>query len=559
MGQGLCRGCYRMKQHYQKKALKNIQDQDPDTIVFNHKPEALKKIKEFFEAERYVLHSNLYHDRDTRLTCTCPRGHLWETNWMLFQRGTRCKRCSDDRKKIHSISEIASEFALEGYTLLTTSYIRNDSLLDYICPQGHTRQISWKNWQQGDRCMFCKPNPPLTIERVKQAFEAEKYILLSTEYRGLFAKLACQCPVGHKYEVTWKLWKVSKARCPHCAHPTSKGQQEILDLYAPYSAYEAKDILIDPNNKRSKQDIDILIPAVSSIITRKERQAIGIEYCGLHYHSDYYDRITPTYHRNKMLRANDLGIRLITVFEDEWKFKKEICTSRINNALGLIKNKIAARKCSIKEITSDEAEPFLERNHIQGFPKNNKVSLSYGLYYQNKLVQVLSLGSLNRMNTAQGLKVLELKRLAGSLDTVIVGGAAKLFKLALQYAKKNDYDQIRSYCDLRWGTGNLYQQLGMTLSKASKFSIFYTDGSTRWTNLAFASTEKETERQIIERKGLYRIHDCGHQTWILNLKDSLEKQDPILVEQETENDQEHPLEIEDNSNLLDSKNVNPVE
>lgn len=68
--------------------------------------------------------------------CTCS------ITWVKYQ-------------KEHAIKFIRSKFEKEGYKLLTTEYKNNQQKLDYICPKGHRHSITWVNWQQGCRCLFC--------------------------------------------------------------------------------------------------------------------------------------------------------------------------------------------------------------------------------------------------------------------------------------------------------------------------------------------------------------------------------------------------------------------
>ena len=61
----------------------------------------------------------------------------------------------------------------------------------------------------------------------------------------------------------------------------------------------------------------------------------------------------------------------------------------IKNKLGL-NTKIYARKCLVKEVSSQEARKFLEYNHLQGYA-NSKVRL--GLYYNEELISLMTFSS----------------------------------------------------------------------------------------------------------------------------------------------------------------------
>ena len=128
----------------------------------------------------------------------------------------------------------------------------------------------------------------------------------------------------------------------------------------------------------------------------------------------------------------------------------------------------------------------------------------------------MSFGSPNRAHTSKGKRVLEMKRLASELNSIVVGGASKLFKASIQYAKNNKYELVKSYCDLRWGTGNLYKQLGFTKVSDGASSVHYTDFKHRYRNQRLAQNKQKTgikESEVAKQRGFAKIYDCGHQTW----------------------------------------------
>ena len=93
------------------------------------------------------------------------------------------------------------------------------------------------------------------------------------------------------------------------------------------------------------KEIDIYIPEIK----------LGIEFNGLYWHSEEGGKDSK-YHLNKTELCESNGIKLIHIFEDEWLYKKNIVKSRLKNILGLTENKIYARKCEIKEISSRDSK-----------------------------------------------------------------------------------------------------------------------------------------------------------------------------------------------------------
>ena len=92
--------------------------------------------------------------------------------------------------RVKNILHIKALFEEEGYVLITTEYKNQHDRLDYVCPNGHERHTTWKDWKKGNRCLICKNQcTKLSIEQVRQGFENEGYTLLSKEYVNNKTKL----------------------------------------------------------------------------------------------------------------------------------------------------------------------------------------------------------------------------------------------------------------------------------------------------------------------------------------------------------------------------------
>ena len=64
---------------------------------------------------------------------------------------------------------------------------------------------------------------------------------------------------------------------------------------------------------------------------------LAIEYDGLYWHSSSV--VGENYNHNKTLKCLEKGIKLIHIFEDEWKLKTNIVKSILTHRLGKTKNK----------------------------------------------------------------------------------------------------------------------------------------------------------------------------------------------------------------------------
>ena len=286
--------------------------------------------------------------------------------------------------------------------------------------------------------------------------------------------------------------------CPKCANQQSLVEDEIYQ--------HISSIIGEENVKRrdnsilgDKRELDIFIPSLN----------FGIEYNGLHWHSEEFgkDRF---YHVKKTEDFNSLGIKIIQIFEDEWNENKELVLNKIDHILGLQNNlpKIMARKCQIKEITRSDAEPFLNKNHIQGYVPS---TIYIGAYYDDNLIGVTSF-------TEEKEKFWNLTRMATDNNIVCNGVCGKM----LSFFKKNYFwKTIKTFADRRWTLdkdNNLYTKLGFVLASTLKPDYRYVVGKKRIHKFNFRKNALHkkyslpldmSEKDMMKTLNIYRIWDCG--------------------------------------------------
>ena len=250
-------------------------------------------------------------------------------------------------------------------------------------------------------------------------------------------------------------------------------------------------------NKIKNQELDIYLPEYN----------LAIEYCGVYWHSDAHDRMTPTYHRDKMRKCNEVGIRLLTIFEDEWVYKKEIVKQKILSILGRHTKSVFARKCVVVPIQDKELKTaFFDAYHIQG---TGPGSITYGLVYDNNLVAMMTF-----IQRKDGMY--ELNRYATSVR--VVGGFQKLLKHFK--GQHPDWTEILSFADLRWSQGNMYNVSGFRLDKVLHPDYRYVLGNMTFHKFGFRRRAllggkipnfdpTLSEVQNMRNAGYYRIFNCG--------------------------------------------------
>jgi hypothetical protein len=273
--------------------------------------------------------------------------------------------------------------------------------------------------------------------------------------------------------------------------------------------YEYVSNIVDISSDRSVlagKELDIYIPSMN----------LAIEFNGLYWHSELYKE--EKYHLNKSLDCQNKGIFLMHIWEDEWKYKKDIVKSIINNRLGACIGRVYARKCEIREVSANEAKEFLNENHIQGFAAS---TVKLGLYYNNILFSLMTFG-YRSTNTK---KEFELIRFCNALNTNVVGSASKLFKYFLNNYENNE---IISYSDFRLFDGKLYETLGFEKVHLSKPNFFWCSNHNDKREHRLTYTKKELVKEgydhnksfmdTMHDSGYYRIYGCGLVKWIYHRK-----------------------------------------
>ena len=254
------------------------------------------------------------------------------------------------------------------------------------------------------------------------------------------------------------------------------------------------------------KEIDILI----------HDKKIGIEFNGLKWHTEWFGKKDRNYHINKTISCNEKGYGLIHIFEDEYVNNKDIVYSKIRHILHLNNNlpTIGGRKCTIKEIYKNEAQNFLNKNHIQGFAS---ATVYLGAFYKNKLIAVMDFKYGNLKN-----KSWDLNRFATNINYKCPGVANKLFNF---FIKKYNPSKIISFADRRWTMkpdDNLYTKLNFKIESLGKPDYrYYNETIDKYKRIHKMNFNKQklnkkygfpiemTETEMAKELGYDRIWDCG--------------------------------------------------
>lgn len=228
--------------------------------------------------------------------------------------------------------------------------------------------------------------------------------------------------------------------CPIC-NPPNKYVSNIENEVAEFISTLGLGQIFRNTRRIIDRELDIYIPS----------KKIAIEINGNFWHSELAGHKDKYYHVHKTEQCEKLGIQLVHIFEDEWKYKQDIVKRRLIHIIGLDTERIYARKCKIINVDSKDAKKFINTYHIQGF---YRAPIRIGLLYNNELISIMTFGK-SRIALGNTSDCYELIRYVSS--KTVVGGASKLFKYFIRNYNPN---KIISYADRRWSQGKIYDILG---------------------------------------------------------------------------------------------------
>lgn len=324
-----------------------------------------------------------------------------------------------------------------------------------------------------------------------------------------------KCGKEFKSKVMWGSW--TYVRCYDCypvIKDTSIFEKEVADFVQSLGKFQVLNHVRETRQIISPKEIDIVVKDPSGKIV------LGIECDGLYWHSAV-NGVDKIYHLNKTEACLKKDIQLVHVFEDEWCFKRDIVKSRISSLLGIYNERVFARKCEIKEVSSKEAKKFFDTNHLQG---HCNAKVTFGLQYSGEYVAMMSFGMPRKIVNKKNEKdSWELLRFACKLNVNVIGGASKLLS---HFEKSFNPKRLTSFADRRWSIGRIYSVLGFTLDHVSEPNYWYLDQSMskRIYRYAFAKYKLKdllpkfdpalTEMQNMKENGWTWIWDCGNYVYV---------------------------------------------
>ena len=183
----------------------------------------------------------------------------------------------------------------------------------------------------------------------------------------------------------------------------------------------------------------------------------------------------------------ELPSRPIIITEDRWHSQQEMMKARVLAHMEVF-DQVYARNCEIRRIDKSTAAEFLAANHSYGDSSNR---YRYGLFLKRHTGHIASEGAetwkypvgtlvavatfSNARKWVKGDKTIrsyEWIRYASLPGLRISGGMGKLLKAFIEEVQPDD---IMSYADLEWSSGEVYSTLGFTEESLKEPVMFAID------------------------------------------------------------------------------------
>ena len=207
----------------------------------------------------------------------------------------------------------------------------------------------------------------------------------------------------------------------------------------------------------------------------------------------------------------ELPSRPIIITEDRWHSQQEMMKARLLAHMEVF-DQVYARNCEIRRIDKATAAEFLAANHSYGDSSNR---YRYGLFLKRHTGHIASegvetwkypVGTLVAVATFSNartwvkedktIRSYEWIRYASLPGLRISGGIGKLLKAFIEEVQPDD---IMSYADLEWSSGEVYSTLGFAEESLKEPVMFTIDN--QWKRTPISRCPQHTDPSFLQNFG----------------------------------------------------------
>ncbi len=467
----------------------------------------------------YSYGKSVYVKAKQPVTVTCPKHGDFITQPDRHLRGVGCQTCADEKrtefKRMPPEVFFSMAMSVHGgaYDYSRSVYTGCTDKVEIVCPTHGSFYQTPNGHLGGAGCEQCgreraarKLLVPLEdfLTRATAA-HGDTYDYGSVVLNGMGEKVEIVCK---EHGTFWQQASLhaNGCGCPACSLHLSRPELQLVEFL------RANGLEVERSNRKiiRPKELDIVLPELK----------VAIEYCGVLWHSDKF-KADKNYHTNKLTACAEAGYRLLTIFEDEYVFKKDLVLNLLRRVLGLGQvTRIGARSCEVRETSYSDIKGILERNHLQGAAR---AAHYYGMYHAGELVSCASVAPHRAfMGGAPVSGEMELVRYCQADGVAVHGGLGKLAAFAM---RDLILSRLTSYVDRRWFTGSSYLTNGFTAYGSTAPNYWYVKGQKRMSRFTFARhtlkakhesgtlpiyDDSLSEAEIMKLNGYLRIYDCGN-------------------------------------------------
>lgn len=496
-----------------RESIAKMKTNSPDVFITRAKEK---------HGDRYDYSKVVYENTNKKVIIVCrDHGDFLVTPKNHVSNGSGCPECAlisrsekqKGRKRpgIGGVKSKDTEWFVEKckgihnnrYEYNNTIYVNAKSTVKVTCVEHGDFELLASAHMQGQGCAKCAyGDRVMTIDEfIAKGNEVHnnKYDYSKTVYGSSqkdMVKIIC-VKHGEFYQNAGS--HLAGHGCKKCVAHISNGEAELYEFICSLTDEEVKQ-----TDRRTIKplELDVYIPTMK----------LAIEYNGLYWHCDRVDGFTMNTHVDKFKRCEEQGIRLLSIFDDEWNDKKDIVKNTIKHFFNKSEKGIFARKLSIKEIPWQEAKQFLEKYHLLGSGEATKHRIG-AFDGAGNMVAVMTFGksSIERSDVND----IEMKRFVTDSRNH-PGLGSKMFSWAI---KQYGFERVIAFVDRRWFTGSFKSIAGFKPVGITKPTVYWTDGKKRYkrrfVNKQYLSKMNEfqnsdmSKREMLRQLGFYKTWDCG--------------------------------------------------
>lgn len=387
----------------------------------------------------------------------CAEGHPWKTSIAnRTKQGTGCPVCGNKEvmQGVNDLATVRPDLAAQwgsGNTKTPAEVVSGSMYsAEWVCLKGHTWKALVSSRAKGNGCPYCSGRKAIlgvtdiatTHPHLLAEWSPTNTFGLDGVSSGSDARGEWVCSAkGHTWVTQIKHRAIGGQGCPECARTnfSSKGEKELANFIRGLLPGEV--ILTTHRGITGAGEVDIYIPSMS----------LAFEFNGVYFHSDALGRDKLS-HYNKFRACERAGVRLVVVWEDDWRDRRTVVEKMVAAKLRVSpRHIVGARSLIVDEgVPAVEATNFLSREHIQG---SIRAARYFGL--RDSHGDLCAVAAVSYRNGYA-----ELSRYASVAP--IPGAFPRLMAKVRRAARDHGAKAILTYSDNSVSDGKLYESNGFS-------------------------------------------------------------------------------------------------